>query len=551
MTAVGSGGGSSGLAPVIARLREMGAMPLDPWHVTAMLEMDGWGDADARRYGFSDLFGLSRAVYGEAAGELNVAVGPSRTDEPRLRRFLMDAWQFIRGVVFAMPMVVSTWASLVIGLSLWAYVYFDVPEATGIGIAVIASFLATGGFTQAMARRGLFLLSLHKTTLARRSALRFVAAGAIWAVVVGILMALVLWLLPVLSWETIRMALIYYPYLCLIWLFLGLLYMLQREFTFTAVVAVGIGIVYFLLHSGWLSGFSTHTAVIIAHAAALTWCALMSALLAFLFFRWRERREESETCKTAPEHWPSVLVQVYPFFLYGFFYFTFLFMDRLLAWSVPELGPQWLWFAGPYESGMNWAALALLLPMGIVELGIHRFSRLLFREHPGRVAAAQSGDLGKRMIRRWKRLQAALAVMGAVGVLLAYLLMRFLSDRHVVYVAPLSDPVSGWVFAWALLGYVLLAGGLLNVLMLFVTNQPWPAVQATIRALLTTLLVGFLASRFWYRCFAAAGCTPETLLRYPQAVVGFVAGAAVLWWLAGRAVRRSIDRADYLLYLNA
>ncbi|HEY3368968.1 MAG TPA: hypothetical protein VGK74_28250 [Symbiobacteriaceae bacterium] len=544
--------GAGGVAQVIARLREMGAVPLDAWHVAALLEMEGWSDEDARRLDYPDLFALARAAYSEAVRAVDRTFVPARPARTLLRRLATDAWRFLRGVMFAMPMVISGWASLAVGLSLWAYAGFDVPEATGIAIAVLASFLATGGFTQAMSRRGLFLISLRQTALARRTALQFVAAGILWAAVAGIGLGLVLMLVPVLRWETIRMALLYYPYLCLIWLFLGLLYMLQREFTFTAVVAAGIGVVYLLVHSPLLAGLPVHTAVLIAHAVGLTWCAAMSGALALWFFARRAHGEAPESGgRRISEHWPSVIIQVYPFFLYGLFYFAFLFTDRVLAWSVPGLSPQALWFTGRYESGMTWASLALLLPMGVVEVGIHRFVGLLFREQPGVVLAARSPDLGRRVIRLWRRLQTGVIAAGALAVLLTELLMHLLVRTGTLYVAPLLDPVSGWVFGWAAVGYVLLAGGLLNVLMLFITNQPWPAVRATVTALAVSLAVGFVASRFWYRCFAATGCTPDTLLRYPQAAAGLVAGALVFWWLSGRAVRRALDGADYLLYLNA
>jgi hypothetical protein len=154
------------------------------------------------------------------------------------------------------------------------------------------------------------------------------------------------------------------------------------------------------------------------------------------------------------------------------------------------------------------------------------------------------------MLRLWGWLQvavAAVAIPSAIGV---WFLLRWISHTGLIPVAPLAIPVSAWVFIWAAIGYVLLAGGLLNILLLFTTNRPWPAVPATAGALLTALVVGFIASRFWFRCFDPAGCTPDALLRYPQAIVGLVAGAAVLWLLAGRAAYRAIARTDYLLYLN-
>jgi hypothetical protein len=337
-----------------------------------------------------------------------------------------------------------------------------------------------------------------------------------------------------------------------IWLCLGLLYMLRRELAFTVVVAAGIALVVWLSRSAWFAGLvgSGETAIILAQAIGLLFIAVASLLLALWFFSRLERREGAIDHAARPRAWPAAIRQLLPFFLYGLLYFGFIYMDRILAWSTPSLvHPQAIWFIGPYELGLTWATLVLLLPMGVVELGIWLLVERLYHE-PAWVPATKVDGYRRRMLRLWGWLQvsvAAVAIPSAIGV---WFLLRWISKTGLIPVAPLSIPVSAWVFIWAAVGYVLLAGGLLNILLLFTTNRPWPAVQATAGALLTALVVGFVASRFWFRCFDPAGCTPDALLRYPQAIVGLVAGAAVLWLLAGRAAYRAIARTDYLLYLN-
>jgi hypothetical protein len=336
-----------------------------------------------------------------------------------------------------------------------------------------------------------------------------------------------------------------------IWLCLGLLYMLRRELAFTVVVAAGIGLVVWLVRSAWFAAVTGEARIILAQVIGLLFIAAASFLLGLYFFKRLEGRSDATDGEARPGAWPAAIRHLLPFFLYGLAYFAFLYMDRLLAWSTPSLvHPQAIWFIGPYELGLSWAGLVLLVPMGVVEMGIWLLVDRFYRE-PAWVPASDVDSYRRRMHRLWSWLQvavAAVAIPSAIGV---WFLLRWISRRGLLPVAPLSIPVSAWVFVWAAVGYVLLAGGLLNILLLFTTNRPWPAVRATAGAMLTALVVGFLASRFWFRCFTPGGCaSPDELLRYPQAILGMVAGAAVLWLLAGWAAHKAIARTDYLLYLN-
>ena len=539
------------LSEVLEQVKGAGIAPLDRWHLTTLLEMEGWNDDTARSFGYEDLFDLAGRLYPAVAHEVEHRAAPPPPSRPWHSWVLLGLWHFVRGLVFSMPMLLSSWATLYLGVSLWSYTRFGVPEATGIALATMASFLATGGFTQAMARRGLFYISLGEYRLARRASTQMIKVGVAFMVVVGLGAGLLISLIPVLSWPTIRVTALYYPFLSLIWLFLGLLYMLQREIAFTAVVAVGIAIAYALLRSPLLTGLPEQTAVLVAHAAALTFTSLTSLLLGLWFFKRLEGRSNSGASESQLPRGSAVMRQLFPFWLYGVVYFGFLFVDRFMAWSTPSLfHPQVLTFLGPYELGLNWASLVLLLPMGWVEIAINFIVDALHRR-PLSLDARDIETFNRHVTRLLIVLQVTVMALALPNVLGIYALMRWLSERNLVPVAPLTIPVAGWVFLWGAVGYTLLAGGLFNILVLFATNQPWPVVRATITAALTALVVSFLASRFWYHAFNPNFYDgPENMLRYPQAVFGFVAGSAVLWWLAARRTRESLRHADYLLYLG-
>ncbi|MBW9234278.1 hypothetical protein JQK62_18805, partial [Leptospira santarosai] len=59
--------------------------------------------------------------------------------------------------------------------------------------------------------------------------------------------------------------------------------------------------------------------------------------------------------------------------LYGFLYFSFLFVDRVNAWSKnEEFMPYVIWFRGQYELGLDFALLTIIIPMGVCEVVVNR-----------------------------------------------------------------------------------------------------------------------------------------------------------------------------------
>ena len=47
-----------------------------------------------------------------------------------------------------------------------------------------------------------------------------------------------------------------------------------------------------------------------------------------------------------------------PYFAYGLVYFSFLFADRIMAWTGrADYRQYFFWFQADYEVGLNWALL--------------------------------------------------------------------------------------------------------------------------------------------------------------------------------------------------
>ena len=76
---------------------------------------------------------------------------------------------------------------------------------------------------------------------------------------------------------------------------------------------------------------------------------------------------------------PAVFVHIVkPFLAYGTLYFTFLFTDRMVGWTASDAPlPLFLWFRTSYELGMDWALIALVFTIAVLEYTIHEFGRVI------------------------------------------------------------------------------------------------------------------------------------------------------------------------------
>lgn len=504
------------------------AILLDHLHVTAILEKNGWTDRRAsEEFGFDDLFAMADELFRQLQSRVLGPTLPGEDPYPWYRWLGMGSIYFLRGLLFAMPMIISVVAMLLLRYSLWSYIDFDTERATGIAIGTIASFLVTGGFGQAIARRGLFYISMNEFTLSRRTSLRFMATGMVVSIVLGATVLILNLLFPFFSWRLLTYAAPYYLFLCLLWLTITVLYMMQREVLFTAITAAGIATVWFFY------GYRQILPIDQAQMVGLGLSTAISLIVAIWLFRQAERRQDARPSDVALPRWSQVSLALMPFFLFGIVYFAFLFIDRVMAWSVPsDVHPYPIWFLGDYELGLDWAILTLITPMGILELLINLFSKRVEYWLP-RTRGVHWDRLNNRFRTAYRWQMAILALISAISGLIIYILIVKYNVFNIFNQQLVSSPVTKYVFALGTIAYVFVAIGLLNCLTLFSLNIPWPGVRAIAWSLLVNALVGFIASR---------------LIGYPHAVLGLLLGSILFAFLTTFDVHQRLSQLDFVLY---
>lgn len=506
-------------------------IPKDHWEIAAQLEVMGVRDADARSdFGARDVFDLAARIYTDfQAGRFRWYVeGEDAEAVSPLLRFLRN---YLTGLTFSLPMALQAVTMLLWGYGVWGAIDMDLRTGSAIALGFIASYIVTGGFMQAIVRRGLFYIYQEEHWLARWTALRA------WSISLRVVLVLVIPALAVnalfslLPWSIVLTATAYYVALAILWMNWALLYLVRKTWIFLLTTAVALGVV---LVAAKLFGATP----IAANAVGL----IVADALSFGLAIYHLNRLGTESGATRPGvvNPPRLTILVYStsrFFLYGLLYNTFLFADRLIAWTSAtgreDFPPYGFWLNVPYELGMDLALIVVMLLSGIVEHTTRRFSEeIVPREKGVKSVNAHRFLRGARsdMVRRVVSLAGASVVALTVAVIVTLLLRQMPSlPIH----AALQTTTAMRVFVVAAIAYAIFMFALQNILVLLTLSRVELVVRAVGIALAVNVAIGFVCSR---------------AIHYSAAVLGLLAGAIVLSFLTARSIRSVLDDLDYHYY---
>jgi len=509
-----------------------------PAEAVAVLESIGLTDDDARTMGYADVFALGLDVFEHQASDGRMiaqrieveeryrAEDLERHEPTNLLAFLPRF--FGKGFTFGAPMVLMVFAVLILLYSLWAYFYFDIPRGTSIAVGTVASYMVTAGFMQAIGRRGLMYLRQDMQVLSFKVSMLLVGLGVVAVVLSAIAMFIFLRIFPVIAPSEVPVAILYFLTLSMLWLGLAVVYMLQQEIWFSLAIAVGIAVVYFMREYVGAS-------VIVSHQAGILSAAAFGFVIgtALLWLReLRIRRGRKEPLAGRLPRFSVIAYTVSAYFAYGFIYFTFLFTDRILAWTgKTEFRRYFVWFQSDYEVGLNWALISLLFSFGVLEFTVYRLGELipyLSRMYTLVSVRRFTGEA----IAFYRR--AVLVYIGSavVGVVVAFVVVQALVSR-VPLIATLLNDVSITVFWIASVSYLFIVWSLLNNVFIFSFSRPAFALRAVVPALIVDLVVGFILSRVFI---------------YWAAAFGLLAGAIVLWAISTHYAVKMLRDLDYYTY---
>ena len=439
-----------------------------------------------------------------------------------IARFLKN---YVTGLTFSLPMALQAAAMLLWGYGVWGAIDMDLRVGSAIALGFIASYIVTGGFMQTIVRRGLFYVYQQEGSLARWTALRAWGIG-LRVVLLLLVPALALnALVSLLPWPIVLTATAYYIALSVLWLNWALIYLVRKTWLFLVTTAIALAAVL-------IAAKVFNATPIAANAVGLIVADGLS--LAFALF-YLNRLGRKPTVNP-----PRVTILVYStsrFFLYGVLYNTFLFADRIIAWTSStgreDFPPYGFWLNVRYELGMDLALIVVMLLSGVVEHAAQRFSEMLIpaEKRVKSVDSARFLNLARHdQHRRTLALGGGAIIAAAIAVIVALWLRRF--PELPIY-EPLLSTTTQRVFIVATIAYVIFMFALQNVLTLLTLSRVELVVRAVAVALAVNVTVGFICSR---------------AIHYSAAAFGLLAGSLTLTFLASRSMSRVLDELDYHYY---
>jgi hypothetical protein len=447
-----------------------------------------------------------------------------------LRQALTD---YARGPVALLPGVV-----LLLVIRAYATLgQWESGRVLALGLGMTGSMLITGGFVQAVSRRGSLYLGLGN----RRAASQFLRVTTRWAlacVVAAAVLAILLMAALGLFTPAERFAFgLAFAGLGAIWLLAAGLVLVQAPGWLGAGLTLGL-----------VAGIATDRITALISSLHLT-AGTVIGFVVTLGIIWSavNRGLDSNPWEVpganrgkpaSSVRLPSISYLAYeaaPYLAYGSLYTLLILLPHLLGW-LGALGPgqDRLGAMNGIEMGLTLALLPMALAGGVAE----RTLRLFWGQTKLVQAAVQGHDprqFGEALIRFYRqKLQLYLAIV-AGGSLAAYLLFQAawsagLLNRWL----QLSDlNTAAFVFRASLIAYCLLGWSSFNCMFAITMGRPRQPLRAALVGIVTLLVVGI----------------PLSLgLHFSYAALAFIAGTAAFAWASTRSTRQLLRSADYYYF---
>lgn len=503
--------------------------PEDKYEITATLESMGWNDIRAAEsFGVQDVFALADDLWTVMQKKVIIARSEPLEEKKHIKYSMTVVRSFLRGIIFSLPMALSVFSMLTLRFSLWSYEYLSLELATSIAIGTILNFMVIGGFTQAIARRGFSYIKQGYYNIARRITFYFVKAGYIVCLTIAVCMLVFNLIFEAFSYRMMSVIILYFFFLSTIWLSLTVMYILEKELTFTGLIAVGIGIVFILFKLIKLD-------ILLSQVIALAIVASLGMLIIVYSF-WRAEKTIEKGIAPSMPRMSIIFYSILPFFTYGFIYFTFLFADRVIAWSTNDIYmPYLIWFRGEYELGLDFGLIMLIIPMGFNEVVVNKLMSDLEISQKN-IQASHTADFNRMYLWIYYKRLGIVSLISALCAIAVYCCIQLIVRNQIDFLRPdlMTGTVTNFVLVWALAGYTILVVALMNSVILFSFSQPKMVVEAVLIALAVNSFIGFLLSR---------------RICYYYAVFGLLAGAVTFVLISSLKVIKVLKDLDYYLYV--
>lgn len=452
---------------------------IDHWEATAVVEALGYNDGRVQReFGLATTLDVGEYIW---RGRPLVATPPPAWTPEIESTGLIVTRSTLSTLVYAVP-----WLSVFVGQTIVpSAMVLPSQVAPAVALALMFSLVVSGGFVQAIVRRGEFYVGNRQVGLAREVISVLTRVGMFMTVATALAGVVIGWYFELAGWSALILGADVFITLSALWMVCATFAIRRQQWRVSVTFAFGF--------AGFVVARQLGADVLTAQLLAATVLLLAALAQARGLFADGQARATSVRL-------PQLSVVVYrtaPYFWYGIAYFSFLFADRLVAGTAGSAADSAFGIPVPYVAGMELALLTFLLAASGLEVAGALFSRA-FTNEARQPFLGDSRPLAVAMRRH--HLRALLLTVVA-----------FVLSAAVVAVGArvlLSDtlsPISWWLLLVGDAGYLCLAVGLVNALALFQTGRPWAAVRGLSVALAVNLVGGFVLGHLYGAYFASTG----------------------------------------------
>jgi hypothetical protein len=385
-----------------------------------------------------------------------------------------------------------------IGISLWAYIGFTQELATYIAIGTFLSYIVTGGFVQAIGRKGLQYLSWENPILAKRGVFNIYKEAAKAVLLMGLFLVLIMWLLNSFQVNnSILTSLGYYFLLSFLWLNLSILYVTKKILAIIVSTSLPILIILVALSMGINIIPSQLIGLLVSNVLSFIWGYKFFYILPY------EKEKLLRSAKLPPLDWFKESFRKY--FLFGIFYFSFLICDRIVNWTSAFRSNGML-FNSSYEIGLDFSLIFFPFFLIIAEYAMREiFGRIVYLQKN-----FKSTEIEKYNQRFTIYYAMIFCLIPLISLLIYWIATPFLyllyNSYGIEIIGPLfNDEVAKFVFNTAYFAYSFIGIGLFNSLLLISHSRPEIPLRSIVISLTVNILSGLLLSKFISAEFSVLG----------------------------------------------
>ena len=519
------------LLKLIAQVEEVSPRLVDHWQTMAIVESLGYTDRIIQEeFGFADVLEIGQYIYrinsDKFNSQINTSNQPNQIAVAKTKNNTASSWkkivitelyafveQFSRSFVYAIPLISLLILGNIPTVDTWKFIS---PRLAALfTLATLASLITSGGFVQAIARRGEFYLGLGFPQQARRACISLLGLGMLTSFILAVISLWFGFYRSLFPDAYLVLGAGYYLVLSLLWMLLLILSLLSVWGT--PLTLIGLTLLF------WILRFQAAMGALEAQIIAIFVTLILLAIAVLFLFRKQQLAHPTE----GEVELPNLSATGYllaPFFAYGITYFCFIFADRLVAgWAVDAASGLIFAIDSAYQRAMDLALLNFLLAVPLSEYLAYRLIRYWYRQAK-EVSFEEMATFTHKLHRYY------LILMGVIFLFLGLLVIFTIGIPPKPWAT--VNPTLTWV---GCLGYLLLVLGLLNAVILFSLNLVSTVILSLFPSLIVNLVVGYIA---------ANAISPE------WAVIGLVIGSFVFVCLSRQKVLQAIANPDYAYYLG-